>query len=1182
MKMQLVTAGILLAAFAASARECVWTGAADDGNKWMTSGNWTENAVPGSADTAVFGAMAGKTADDAVTIDLTDMVPIGGLRIENANAPSYRFGTGTLTKQDKDSPYNFKLVNGSDEKHPVEIVIASEVRSDQTIAVFWHPSGEEGKTKNYSVYFAISNGSTSATLALEKISRYESTGNHAAAQLHFYGVGGFRVGTPTFTSGNLPCPTFDSTGKVVFDTTSWYGTLRLNKDVQVELAEGAKFGQINGTRPFSGYTYLNGDITFDGLGKFWAVKQLNQDPPKNVGGDINRSGVLALTVGKKIVSRVGIDSDGKAPDRYLPFLATGSASEDDWGFYQEGDNNLPLAVHLYGKARFGAKMIGRNGCVAAETSVGRGGEIVFMHAWSGGTKDGEATTVSAAQACDAVLAYTGDADETIDRVFFITNSCADAVEPVTDGDTLARVRGARATLRTEGQGALVLDAGSSVRVVQGGARFTFDAHTAPITFNGTFPSGTVLAVAGEKLVTLGADAKLPAGLSVTLAGGVFLLNGKAGIAVESDDNTVVVSGARTLSGLPDLPAGATLDFTLPTEDDTVTVTGATEATAVPDAITVNGRSARFVSGGRLVECSTRWKAAESGLWSNGQKWNNGVPAAGVGAIIAATGADYIVTMNEVPETMPDKVEVGQGTADYVATLSVQADLSAKPSEYEISAGGVLEVGADGALGGVGETTRVTAQPGGEVHVVSGGRLQHQKTFEISTGDWFVEGSGGIFYSETEKGGTLRLWPSAAGGSVSMTFDISDLETNGASAYYQGTFSLGNCAGGSATMNFIGRGSTNKDPYSFYASGCSPYTYSVGYQNGLGVFNVTNAYLTVGNYGFFVGTADTALKAAQATTGIVNQVDSYVYAAGSGAPSSERLEGVIVGSGEFFNRASVDDGKVKVKGVWNLESGTLNNRGYLIVGDGIAEGEFHQHGGKVLNTTSVTSSLYTNHLNRTLADERAARTFCFPVLIGFQGGKGLYEITGGMFEVSWPVFVAGCFSDEDIPYGISKDGVTLIKPDARYFPYDHDSDAVGCLRVKGGEVKFADACTVGKGGEGTIEMVGANGSLSVGTLILTNAARATARFVYDPANPANGVSPIKVTDRLVLDDATLEVDLGDGKAKRRVKLFDVDPDKIEGQFGTVRFTGEGHDQASLVRGPDGLYARVASGIVLIVR
>ena len=1186
----IIMAVVAVSLSAAFAETYHWTGGAGDSGgvyQWNNSANWDQgtrgsgtHAVPDAGATVVFGAMAGKTSADAVTIDLTDMELAGHLRIEDADAPSYRFGAeNSLTKQDNSSPSNFKLANSKDSRHPTTVVIKPEVQSDQTISVFWHPSEETGETKTYSVYFSLSNASEQATLVLEKISRYTSSSVHAGAKICLYGAGDFSVGQPLYTSGTLPCLNVYSTGTVNWTASSFYGDSQFYGPFDLVLAEGAKFGMKNGTRPFSGYSYFNEDVTVTGPGKIWAFDQLNQAPTKYVGGDPSRGSYLRVAVGKKVVSTADIGGV-TSPPQYLPLIATGNGGLDDWGFYQDGTNGLPLAIHLYAKARFGAKKIGRNGCSSEETSIGCGGEVVFMHYWTGGGSAGAATLIdSDTYSCDAVLAYTGDADETIDRGFLITNSCADAVVPVTDQTQLDRVKYAKATLRTEGRGALTLDADSYVRVIQDGARFTFDAATAPITFNGTFPSGTELAVKGAQPVTIGSEARLPANLKATLAGGVLLLNGVMGFEVESGDNTVIVSGARTLSALPDMPVGATVSFDLPTESDTLTVSGATSATDVPASIRVNGEPARFLDNGQLVEWNSHWRTATDGLWSDAAKWDAGVPPADFGAIVTATGADYAVGITATPSEMPRLVRVGQADGEHTATLSVRADLSAKPTTYEIRDNGVLEVGTDGRID-LGGGAAITTEGGADVRIVSGGFVEKPKDYTVSSGSWLVKDAGCFQYGDgNEKGSILRLQPAPMEKSVEFCFDTSEGKCQGASDFYQGRLYVGNCAGGSASLTFRGWGNEKQDKYSFFVTSRNPYGISAGYVRGFGGMSVTNGYLVVGNYGLGVGVADTNQDLPLAATGVVDQVDSYVNITGSGAPSSASLCGLIIGGADNFKQTVPFD-QVRNKGTYNLTSGTLETRGYMIIGSGSSEGTFRQTGGTLKQTASLTSSVYTNHLYRTNPDPARARKFDYPTLIGFQGGKGLYEITGGTATISKSVFVASCFSDDDIPWGINDKGQEL-RPSDSSFPYGQTTGTEGCLRVKGGAVSIPDDCTVGKGGRGTIEMVGTNGTLSVGRLVATNGVKSVLRFICDRENPAAGVSPITVADKAMLDGTTLEVELGENYSGRaRVRLINAPP--VEGGFGRVTVTGKSAESAKVVKDELGVCLRIRRGFVMVVR
>src|SRR5688572_24350245 len=87
---RLLAAAVVLSASQIYAASGTWTGAANDGGLWQTTGNWVGGTVPGS------NAGAGGSNTDVVTIDSSSVAPpitsdanrnIGGITFDNLPSP---------------------------------------------------------------------------------------------------------------------------------------------------------------------------------------------------------------------------------------------------------------------------------------------------------------------------------------------------------------------------------------------------------------------------------------------------------------------------------------------------------------------------------------------------------------------------------------------------------------------------------------------------------------------------------------------------------------------------------------------------------------------------------------------------------------------------------------------------------------------------------------------------------------------------------------------------------------------------------------------------------------------------------------------------------------------------------------------------------------------------------------
>jgi len=1149
-----------------------------DAYAWNNAANWDvgsrgseTHAVPAAGDTVIFGAVSGDP--ETMKLDLTGMNPVGQFLVEGATAPAYQFGTSVGTSQSKDDGQSFWIAPAG------VMTIAEEVTRNQTFMRLAFDPVDKSTV-------ALTNNSQKASFVWQTLNR--SSSHSQVYTFSFGGAGQFVAHTNQYHRSGGQVMIFNGTGPIVWRNVLNVSGDNFNVGRPMKISEtaagvardfsinrGAGLYVSNGTSPFTGFFETEVDARVHGEGFVAANTHVN-----SATGDGNEAirGMGLMVSGSRKTMTVDVplmpwNSDRATKndwwDGYIPLVGNANTVIN-----LNSTNGCTRACRLYGQVRVNAKKIGNAICAGDDTSIGPG-EIVLSPYF-----DIKNSQFRLYYRMDCTLAYAGETATSTDRNILLTNATYEITTSAASG--LANSSVATGTVANAGSGQLTLT--GQVRALNPDATFVLKPETAPIAFAGSFaasPSPAVrLAIRGAEEVQM---ASVPANIgALDLLGGTLRLTRAstvtAPVAAFGTGNRVIVDegASLTVDTTPaDLVANGAVDFAIG-QKTVVTFTGATSATTVPANLTVNGGRADFTDEGRLVEHASYWKAATDGTWKTQANWElNTVPTGDCDARIAIGGADYTVTIDETP-TAVNKVFVGQGDTGYTSTLSVQADLSTLATTYAVTAGGALEVGKDGKLDAANATVKPSSD--GVVRVLSGGTFAYPAPYTISSGDWLVKDDGALT-CPTGKG-LVYMKPSDAGETVSLTFDLSEKKCRGGSTTEQGRFYLGNCVGGTAMMDFIGYGySSSSATYSFFNA--APYGYYVGWKNGLGTINVTNGCLVAGNNGFFVGTADID-SIAQAATGVVNQVDSYVDVGAYSAPSSGRMLGVIIGSGDYFDRSYVgeDMEKLKIKGTWNLKGGVLNNRGYLIVGAGLSEGALYQTGGSLLKKDTITSSVYTNHLNRTLADGKAARTFRYPLIIGLQGGKGLYEISGGTATVTMPVLIAGCFTEEDIPYGLTKTGTDILPSDTCY-PYDHDSDAVGCLRVKGGSVSLSDVCKVGLGGTGTIEMVGTNGTLTVGQLVAANGANSVLSFVCDKSDARAGVSPITVTGELNLDNTTLTVDLGENYAgTTRLRL--ISAPTITGNFGSVTVTGNLSANAKIVKEADGVYLQLRRGFALMFR
>ena len=1185
----IVMAVVAVSLSAAFAETYYWTGGAGDAEgvyQWNAAANWDvgsrgsgAHAVPDEGATVVFGAVSGDP--ESMVLDLTGMNPVGQFRVEGATAPAYQFGTSIGTSQTVDDGQGFWIDNGS------AVTIADDVMRDQRIMrLAYHATGTKtcaltNKSVHASlIYDSIAHDTTSSPKEMTvyhsgvgRVVTYERQFHTTGGQtMYFYGTGPVIWRNAMSAASSAPRPIYVSeTGSAPRD---------------FEIAQGGKLYASNGSSPFTGKFDVKVDTWVHGEGIVAANTHSNSktgngnEAIRGMGLLVSGSNGKTLTVDVPLMPwNSGTAVQSKWWDGYIPLIGCAKSV-----IALNSTNGCTRAARLYGQVRVNAKLIGNADCTAEETSLGPG-EIVMSAYFD---LYNEKPRLYYPLGC--TLAYSGETATATDRDILLTNAIYEVA--ASGFPSYANSSVATGTVANAGGGLLKLT--GQVRALNPDAAFVLQPETAPIEFAGSFAAAPAvsLVVRGAEEVRM---ASVPANVGeLALMGGTLRLTGESSatavpLVAYGDGNRIVVDGSSlTLTGTTPaaLVANGAVDFTFE-RSTVVTFAGVTSATEVPENLTVNGVGAIFTDDGRLTERASYWKTATDGTWESAENWEPAiVPTGNRDACIEVDGANYTVSVDETPTAL-DFIHLGQGDTGYTSTLAIAAAMPAGV-KYDVGTGGVLNVTDGGVLTLEDQGASVDLSRGGTLRVDGTGRCLYDdtKVNTFGTGMRQFVGDGALVRLGTATP-TVYVQPDAAGETSELVLDNRGSGSAGSTNDFgNGTLYVGNCADGTGVLTVHGKDDTNKAVNRVSLDRGDPYELHIGFRAGSGVLNIDGGCIQVRNNGFYMPGVAYTDKTPTVVSGVANQSGGYVSLVAYSAGANRRLTGLSVGCGDYFYLKYVSADQVSVDGVYNLSGGTLDvGIGYAVIGAGSGTGVVHQTGGTFLHRGTATSSSYTNQLFAAEPDAKKARTFHFPMIIGLQGGKGTYEISGGTATVGSKtalipaLYIGTGYNHEEFPWGFK--GTSDCKPSDYYFDFERDG-AEGLLRVSGGTFTCTTNVVLGAAlGKGTIEMVGAAGTLSVGRLVATNGVKSVLRFVCDRENPAAGVSPITVADKAMLDGTTLEVELGENYSGRaRVRL--INAPHVEGDFGRVTVTGKSAESAVVVKDELGVRLRIRRGFVMVVR
>ena len=378
-------------------------------------------------------------------------------------------------------------------------------------------------------------------------------------------------------------------------------------------------------------------------------------------------------------------------------------------------------------------------------------------------------------------------------------------------------------------------------------------------------------------------------------------------------------------------------------------------------------------------------------------------------------------------------------------------------------------------------------------------------------------------------------------------------------------------------------------------GCLGNVVTVGDGYGYSELEITNGTFLAGIVGFRVGSrynTNTSGNAPFAVTGVVHVAGGHIGSVSFGCMSPgwitcPTLGGDMVGSsagqnaGWYYGRVVMDGGTY------------TNKNGHLLVGFGLAEGEWFHNGGKAVVCSDVRYSTNPqttiNGSSVKINEVQYATNNVFT--LGCMGGKGSLTQSGGDFRSNLRVFVGGAVSNEFTTYMAYLKYFNQMPSVFTNVNYITRHNATGYLGVLGGNFTAAHSITVGQDGTGVLE-VGPTGTLQAASIILTNNAytaagdhAATLKFTFGE----DGVGTATVTNLVIGAGAALTVDMtGYAYARTKPSRFPLlRAATVEGAFDEANVSLLIDDaklatKTFLDRRADGIDVKIANGSAIIFR
>ena len=525
--------------------------------------------------------------------------------------------------------------------------------------------------------------------------------------------------------------------------------------------------------------------------------------------------------------------------------------------------------------------------------------------------------------------------------------------------------------------------------------------------------------------------------------------------------------------------------------------------------------------GRACWVSSDGEYSTAANWLSGQLPSSSVP----GFIGCFPGA--ITSRISSATSVDGKVTVDGFAGGRPAVLETSTDVSFVDNELVLGPHGQLVVTA-----GTATTKDLTTEAGSEIILSGTGVLVSEKVNGDETAPSVLDATirlagystftSAVSQSVTVESKTtyLRdLFGASLGNTLSM-------EVSGNARYVSRALSFGVGikpksaeTGGMSRFTFAGQSSGSVGPYAYVG-------YYAGGNGELCIADQAVFSTDAGGmrYGLFAGS-----KSSDSTTpanGVVRVSGGRLLIVNN--VSNQAPTGFGIGWGIDY-----DSGNTNCNvGTVYLSGGAITNSGpaaWTVIGAGAAKGSVYQTGG--IFAAVPTANGYSNN-----------------TVIGFRGGNGRYEISGGRYYGTENVIVGG-MAKADGPL-----------PDL-YTALSTDRKGVGVLKVTGGTFETAKDVLVSHGGDGTVE-IGAGGLLKAANLRLESS---TAKLAF-AVGEGDTCGKIVLSGSLTAaEGATVEVDVSNLDGVDKISL--VEAAELSGiDMQRVVITGDAKGNAAVrIRG-----------------
>ena len=500
---------------------------------------------------------------------------------------------------------------------------------------------------------------------------------------------------------------------------------------------------------------------------------------------------------------------------------------------------------------------------------------------------------------------------------------------------------------------------------------------------------------------------------------------------------------------------------------------------------------------------------ENGEYSTAANWLGGqMPTASIPGFIGCFPGAQTARISSA--TSIDGALTVDGFAGSAAVLTTSTDVSFSEHGLTLGANGKLSVTA-----GTVTTKDLTTVAGSEIVLSGTGALTSEKVNDdlaaLCVQDATIWLTGESRYTSAQwqtdpanpKEYLRDMFGASVGNALTLVASNSAAYISHALTFGLGVGPSGATACGTVSFSFAGQSSGSVGPYAY-----------VGYSaNGNGELCISDQAVFANDvnsslrYGLFVGRGDS--DSATPAQGVLRVSGGRLLVFNN--KSDQALSGLGIGWG-----INTDSGDTNCcVGTVYLSGGAITNQGttaWTVIGAGAARGAVYQTGGIFAAVPSTNT--YTNN-----------------TVIGFRGGNGRYEISGGNYYGKRNVIVGG-MSKNDGPLP------------AKYTALTTDRKGTGVLKVTGGTFETLKDILVSHGGDGTVE-IGSDGTLKAANLRLESN---TAKLAFAPGSDTSGKIVLSGTLEAA-EGATIEVDASAFVGYEKVTLVEAadlsgfDPERV---------------------------------------